>query len=90
MQELFLIRLNKNKKRHKKMSSLLYKKLDILWAGRDSNPRTRMRVDLQSTAFNHSTTYPSGAHRDPQAPGGIVSWGRFELPCIIVFNCGLR
>ena len=26
-------------------------------AGRDSNPRTLTRVDLQSTAFNHSATY---------------------------------
>jgi hypothetical protein len=26
-------------------------------AGRDSNPRTPKRLDLQSSAFNHSATY---------------------------------
>lgn len=35
-----------------------------LWAGRDLNPRTACRTDLQSVAFNHSATYPRAtAHR---------------------------
>ena len=32
--------------------------LIFMWAGRDSNPRTLTRLDLQSSAFNHSATYP--------------------------------
>ncbi len=32
------------------------------WAGLDSNQRTALRrANLQSAAFNHSTTYPDGA-----------------------------
>ncbi len=42
---------------------------DCPWAGRDSNPRTACRTDLQSVAFNHSATYPRGRKlvtgRDP-------------------------
>jgi len=42
---------------------------DCPWAGRDSNPRTACRTDLQSVAFNRSATYPRGPKlvtgRDP-------------------------
>ncbi len=30
----------------------------VLWLGKDSNLRTRLRTDLQSVAFNRSATYP--------------------------------
>ena len=29
-----------------------------MWAGKDSNLRTPERLDLQSSAINHSATYP--------------------------------
>ena len=35
-----------------------YRALQIWWAGMDSNHRTLAWPDLQSGAFNHSTTYP--------------------------------
>src|SRR6056297_3155595 len=38
-----------------------------LWAGKDSNLRTRMRTDLQSVAFNHSATCPGISARQESA-----------------------
>ena len=35
-----------------------YKNTLLWWAGMDSNHRTQMRLDLQSSAFSHSATYP--------------------------------
>lgn len=44
------------------------------WAGRDSNPRTACRTDLQSVAFNHSATYPRATdlRYGPEAPSPLV------------------
>ncbi len=40
----------------------------MLWAGKDSNLRTRLRTDLQSVAFNHSATCPTcKEHREKLA-----------------------
>src|SRR4051812_5767938 len=33
----------------------------VQWVGRDSNPRTPKRPDLQSGAIDHSATYPRSA-----------------------------
>ena len=42
-------------------------KRTVLWAGKDSNLRTRMRTDLQSVAFNHSATCPGVSTRQESA-----------------------
>ena len=40
------------------------------WVGRDSNPRTPKRADLQSAAIDHSATYPVVLPRLPGASSG--------------------
>ena len=37
---------------------IAFNQYDNMWIGRDSNPRTPKRTDLQSVAFNHSATNP--------------------------------
>ena len=39
------------------------------WAGLDSNQRRRKPVDLQSTPFGHSGTYPITDWLSPAVPG---------------------
>ena len=46
--------------------------MSLLWAGKDSNLRTRLRTDLQSVAFNRSATCPNCKEHCEEPAGELV------------------